>query len=73
MNFGISGKILKIKLFGGWKGLAVRNWSGLAFDPAELTKNPSQVFKSDRNGIVVLKEIDGGNGKIPFVVKKNSR
>ncbi len=71
MNSEISRKLIKLNLSNGWKGVAVWKWSDLVFDPAELPQNPSQVFKSDKSGnCAVLKQIDGANGKIPFVVKK---
>ncbi|MCE5340778.1 MAG: lipopolysaccharide heptosyltransferase I [Planctomycetaceae bacterium] len=70
MNSAISRKIIKLNPSNGWKGLTVRKWSDLVFDPVELTKNPSQIFKSDKSSFIVLKQIDGANGKIPFVVKK---
>jgi serine/threonine protein kinase len=71
MNSDISGNIIELKLSDSWKGLVVRKWSALGFVPAELTKNPEQVFKSDKFGnCAVLKKIDSGSGKVPFVVKK---
>lgn len=71
MNSDISGNIIELKLSDGWKGLVVRKWSAFGFVPTELTKNPEQIFKSDRFGnCAVLKQIDSGSGKVHFAVKK---
>jgi serine/threonine protein kinase len=72
MDSVISKKIIKLKPIGGWKGVLVRKWSDLVFDPVELTKNPSQIFKSENGNITSLKEIKWANGNIPFVVKKTA-
>jgi tRNA A-37 threonylcarbamoyl transferase component Bud32 len=71
MNSAISGNIIKFKSSDGWKGLVAREWSAIAFAPAELTKNPEQIFKSDKFGnCAILKTISSDNGQIPLVVKK---
>jgi len=65
--------IVELKLPGNWKGVAAEKWSKLAFEPEKLTQNPDVVFKSENGNITLLKNIEVGGKKIPFVIKKNVR
>ncbi|MEN6386660.1 MAG: lipopolysaccharide kinase InaA family protein [Phycisphaerales bacterium] len=62
--------IVNLKSSNGWKGVVVRKWSDITFDPAELITNPERIYKSEKGNITSLKTVKWSNGNIPFVVKK---
>ncbi len=62
--------IVKLKLPGKWKGVAVEKWSDFAFEPEKLTEKPDFIFKSDSGNITALKQIESNGKKISFVIKK---
>lgn len=62
--------IVKLKLPGSWKGVAVEKGSELVFEPDKLTEKPELVFKSENGNITSLKQIGSNGKKISFVIKK---
>jgi heptosyltransferase-1 len=65
--------LVKLKLAGGWKGVAIEKWSDFVFEPDKLAQKPDKVFKSENDDFTALKKVEIDGRTISLVVKKTVR